>query len=43
MMVTPTDPSPQKSNGDEVSWDAADSLVEGVRNFHIDEQLTAEK
>ena len=34
---------PQKSNGDEVSWDTADSVVEGVRNFHIDEQLTAEK
>ena len=35
--------SAQKSNGDEVSWDAADSLVEGVRNFHIDDQLTADK
>ena len=33
----------QKSNGDEVSWDAADSLVEGVRNFHIDDQLTSDK
>ena len=26
-----------------MSWDAADSLVEGVRNFHVDDQLTSHK